>query len=120
MRCVHQSYGLITGVLVSLIVLSGCASTPVTVASLPPAKYEKVGHATGEACGSFGILTPPLNFIPMGLNSRVETAYQRAIESVPGATSLLNVEYKEDWFWWVIGTTRCTTISGDAIKKASS
>lgn len=97
--------------------LTGCGSAPIVVGKLPPAKYEKLGAATGEACGTLGLLTPPINFIPMALNSRVEDAYRQAIQSVPGATSLLNVEYKEEWFWWILATTRCTTITGDAIKE---
>lgn len=83
---------------------------------MPPAKYQRLGQATGQACGSLGILGTAYYFIPMVLNSRVERAYQRALESVPGATSLINVELQEDWYWWVIGTARCTTISGEAIR----
>ena len=56
----------------------------------------------------------------MGLNGRVESAYQRALESMPGATALLNVTVSEDWSWWVIGTARCTTLSGDAIQEIKS
>jgi len=101
------------------LLLTGCGSAPILVAPLPPLKYEKVGNAVGEACGSNGILSPPLYFIPMGINSRVETAYQRALESVPGATGLVNIEYKEKWFWWVLASTKCTTITGDAVKEVS-
>jgi len=55
-------------------------------------------------------------FIPVLLNSRVERAYQRALESVPGSTSLVNVTLEEYWLWWVIGTARCVTITGEGIK----
>jgi len=51
------------------------------------------------------------------LNSRVERAYDRALESVPGSTGLINVKLDEAWFWWYLGTTKITTISGDAIKE---
>lgn len=101
------------------LLLQGCASAPVNVAPMPPAKYETLGHATGEACGSLGFLATAYYFVPMGINSRVDRAYQRALESVPGATALINVELKEDWYWWLIGTVRCTTVSGDAIKEAA-
>lgn len=53
----------------------------------------------------------------MGLNSRSDRAYKNAIESVPGATGLINVTYQEDWLWWIIGTSRDVTIKGDAIKE---
>ena len=58
-----------------------------------------------------------LNFIPMGLNSRTERAYENALASVPGSTGLMNITYQEDWFWWVLGTGRTVTITGDAIKE---
>lgn len=101
-----------------LTLLAGCASTPVNIAPMPPASYQVLGKAKGEACGSFGILGPALNFIPMGLNSRVQNAHQRALASVSGATGLINVQMQDDWYWWWIATTRCTTVSGDAIREA--
>ncbi len=52
----------------------------------------------------------------MGLNSRVERAYADAVASVPGATALVNVTMQENWYWWFLGTTRCVTVSGEAIK----
>jgi hypothetical protein len=96
--------------------LAGCASTFTAVAPAPPDRYSVLGKATGSACGSLGILSTDANFIPMGLNSRVERAYQRALASVPGATGLVNVTLHEDWMWWVIGTARCVTVSGEAVK----
>jgi len=98
------------------VLLTGCVSEPVNVAPAPPAKFERLGAAEGKACGSLGILVTAYYVVPMMLNGRVERAYQRAVESVPGATGLINVTYQEDWFWWVIGTARCVTISGDAIR----
>ena len=109
---------LISGLMILvLLAIAGCASDPVTVAPVPPAKYRILGKATGNACGSIGIVGAAYYFIPMGLNSRVERAYDRAIQSVPGATGLVNVELKDDWFWWLLASTRCTTVSGDAIKE---
>jgi hypothetical protein len=111
-------HGLMLSMVVITFLLTACGSAPVMVGKLPPLKYQKLGPATGEACGTLGLLTPPANFLPMALNSRVEDAYRQAIHSMPGATGLINVEYKEDWFWWVLATTRCTTITGDAIMEA--
>ena len=96
--------------------LAGCASTLTTVAPTPPEHYTVLGSATGKACGSLGVLSTDANFIPMGLNSRVERAYQNAVTSVPGATGLVNVTLQEDWAWWVIGTARCVTVAGEAVK----
>ncbi|HSD36947.1 MAG TPA: hypothetical protein VLC92_05530 [Rhodocyclaceae bacterium] len=100
-----------------LLILSACSSNPVNIAPLPPVKYEVLGKAKGEGCGSLGFLATAYYFVPMGINGRVEKAYQAALDSVPGATSLVNVEIDEIWAWWVIGTMRCTTITGDAIKE---
>ena len=100
-------------------VLGGCASTAYNVTPLPPANYQVLGKASGKACGSLGILSTAYYAIPMGLNSRVEDAYQEAVKSVPGATSLINVQMQEDWYWWFIGTARCVTITGDAIKEGA-
>lgn len=103
-------------VLASIAVLSGCASGFTTMAPTPPQQYVRLGHAEGSACGSLGILSTSSNFIPMGLNSRVERAYNNALASVPGATALVDVTVKEDWTWWLIGTARCITVTGEAIK----
>lgn len=99
-----------------LILLSGCASDLKRIAPLPPEKFEKLGQVTGSACGSLLIDGTAYNFIPIMLNSRVDRAYEEALQSATGATALINVTIKEDWFWWVIGTTRCVTITGEAIK----
>ena len=99
------------------VLFAGCSSHNVTIAPKVPKNYEVLGKAEGSASGSLGILSTAYNFIPMGLNSRTARAYNNAIESVPGATGLINVTYKENWFWWVIGTAKNVTISGDAIKE---
>lgn len=103
-------------VLLSSCALSACASGFVTVAPEPPAQYTVLGTAKGQACGSLGTVSTAYYVIPMQLNSRVERAYTNAVTSVPDATGLVNVSYEEDWFWWLIGTARCVTITGDAIK----
>ena len=43
--------------------------------------------------------------------------YLDALTKIPGTTSLINISYKEDWYWWIIGTARKVTISGEAIKE---
>ena len=100
------------------LLLQGCASEPVTVFPLPPPKYEVLGRVTGLECGTLALLGAVVNFFPVQLNSRLERAYQEAVRTIPGTTSLINVEVREDWFWWVLATTRCTLITGDAIRDA--
>lgn len=106
-----------TALLATALIMVGCSSHQVKIEQAPPPKYQTLGKATGVASGSLGLLATAYNFVPMGLNSRSERAYDNAIESVPGATSLINVTYQEEWFWWVIGTSRTVKISGDAIKE---
>ena len=108
---------LISSLLGCVLFIGGCASGLTTIAPQPPAQYEKLGPATGKATGSIGVLSTALNFIPMGLNSRVYRAYDNAVASVPGATGLIDVTLDESWFWWVIGTGRTVTISGEAIRE---
>lgn len=97
-------------------ILGGCASSFTNVAPTPPAQYSSLGKVTGSACGSLGVLGTSTYFIPAGLNDRVERAYQAAVASQPGATSLVNVTMQEDWYWWLVGTFRCVTITGEAVK----
>lgn len=99
--------------------LAGCASAPFNIAPMPPTKYQVLGKAEGKACGSLGFLATAYYAVPIGLNSRVERAYQEALASVPGATSLVNVSIVEDWQWLLVVTMRCTTVTGDAIKEAA-
>ncbi|MBV1959494.1 MAG: hypothetical protein KUG53_02055 [Pseudomonadales bacterium] len=97
--------------------LTGCSSTSTMVSALPPEHYEILGPTEGSAAGSLGMVSTAYYVIPMGLNSRTERAYSRAIEKVPGATGLIDVTYDESWLWWVIGTARTVTIQGTAIKE---
>ena len=101
-----------------LAIVSGCSSQPVNLAPLPPAHYRVLGRAIGHACGALGILTPPLYVVPLGLNERVEKAYRAALQSVPGATGLIRVELQDDWYWWVLASSHCMTVTGDAIQEA--
>jgi hypothetical protein len=100
---------------VCMLILNACASALTTVAPHLPGQYEKLGTASGSACGSL-MISGAYNFIPVGLNSRVERAYRNAVESVPGATALAGVTMQEQWYWWVLGSTRCVTITGEAIR----
>lgn len=97
--------------------LTSCSSELHTIYKTPPAKYEKLGRVSGSATGSLGVVSTAYYAIPMGLNTRTERAYADALSKAPGATSLIDVSYQESWYWWVIGTARTVTISGEAIKE---
>ena len=109
-------FRLLVSSIVSILLLSGCASGFTNVAPRPPEQYEKLGKVEGTGCGTMLLLSTAYNFIPAMLNERVESAHAEALAKVPGATKLINVTYEESWFWWVIGTTRCVIISGEAIR----
>lgn len=98
-------------------VLANCSSNLQTIYTTPPDKYEKLGKVTGEGTGSIGVISTAYYVIPMGLNSRIERAYINALSKAPGATSLIDITYQESWYWWIIGTARKVTISGEAIKE---
>ena len=107
--------------LLCAVCVCGCASDLVNIAPRPPENFQKLGQAKGSACGSllinlWGPYSGIPNFIPIGLNSRVERAYQEAVGSVPGATGLINVTMEEQWYWWVIGNARCVTVIGEAVR----
>ena len=107
---------MIVFLMIMFMAAAGCASAYKTVLPTPPEHYQKLGMAKGEACGSMLILATAYYFIPIGINERVEHAYQNALASVPGATALMNVTMQENWYWWVIGSTKCVTITGEAIQ----
>ncbi len=107
--------------MILLLFCTGCSSGFVIVSPRVPEKYEVLGPAKGKACGLLVIDIPfvcagPCNFMPITLNDRVNRAYQKALESVPGAQSLINVTMQEDQYWWVIGDAKCVTITGEAIR----
>ncbi len=103
-------------ILTIALLLAACASDFTTVMPVPPERYQNLGPASGSACGAILLLSTSTNFIPAGLNSRIERAYADALKSVPGATALVNVTLEESWFWFILGTMRCVTITGEGIR----
>lgn len=75
-----------------------------------PRRYADLGAAKGKACG-FSLLI----VIPIGSRSTIDRAFVRAVESVPGARSLREVEISETWIWTPIGVQLCATIEGTGI-----
>ena len=98
-------------VLAGALAFCACAGSFDTVAPLAPAHHEQLGQASSQACGSL-----VLAVIPVALNDRVGRAYEGALAQRPGAIALIDVTLTENWFIWLFGITRCTTISGVAIR----
>lgn len=110
---------LIAFILLALLAstFSGCSSGRVNITGNPPPdNFQKLGKVKGEACGTIGLLATAYYFIPFNLNSRYERAYEEALAKAPGATGLVDVTISEDWYWWVLVTARCVTITAEAIK----
>lgn len=100
--------------LLLIISITGCSSGYKNISPDLSNKIqgvENLGHVQGRGCG-----TILLSIIPILQNSRVERAYSDAISKKPNATGLINVTLREKWNWWYLGTTRCVTIEGEAIK----
>jgi len=106
-------------IVATMTLMVGCTAGLTTVSQKPPAKYETLGNVEGSSSGSLLILSTAYNFIPVGLNDRAERAYKDALMKSPGATGLIDVTYKEDWFWYILGTARNVTITGTAIKEVA-
>lgn len=94
--------------LVGAALLVGCTSTPVTIPTQPPlAKLEKDQRLVSfpvysEACG-FQLLL----FIPINVNTRQMTAYQKLQFQAYGGT-LSDIKMEESWFYGFVGTGYCT------------
>lgn len=99
-----------------VMLMAACSSGNVMITKPPVENYQRLGKTEGNACGTMGFISTAYNFIPILLNDRFERAYADALEKKPGATALVDVTLEEVWFWWVIGTTRCVTVAGEAIK----
>jgi hypothetical protein len=88
----------------------------VTLVPQPPVNAQKIGPVEGSSSGALGVLGTAYYFIPMGLNGRMQRAYDEALAMAPGATCLTNVTLQESWYWFIIGTMRHVTITGEAVK----
>ena len=111
MKIQTKTWGGIGAGIMLVCLLSGCASDMNTIVAKPPLNAQKLGHVEGTATGSL-----LFTFIPIGENLRTKQAYANALAKAPGATALQNVTLQEDWNWWLFGTSKIVTISGEAVK----
>ena len=97
-------------------IATGCSSGFVSLSPRMPATATPLGHATGRACGMIVPYAGAEQFLPLMVPSRLDRAYERALQSVPGATTLQDVTIQDDWLWAIVGLYMCTTISGEATR----
>jgi hypothetical protein len=104
------------GATLAATALLACGGPRVKLAPLPPVTYERLGRVEGTGCGSLAIAWGIWAFIPIRLDSRLERAHRSALAEKPGATALVDVRVSEHWTWYLLALTRCTTVSGEAIR----
>ena len=95
---------------------SACSSGWVNLSPLPPARYEKLGPAEGEACATDLLALPWHRFLGLGRGDRLAHARDAALSSVPGASGLLNVTLQESWAYYGLFSRRCATVRGEAFR----
>ena len=111
--------GTITCFLAGILTASsivGCSSEFVPLTPRLGADSASLGHANGRACGMVIPYAGAEQFLPISVASRGERAYDRALASVSGATTLRDVTIQDDWLWPVVGLYMCTTISGEGVR----
>ena len=91
--------------------VAGCSSNAVRVGPRPPDPYQVIGPAQGSACG---VLL--FDVIPLDTNSCVERAYGEAVAS-SRATTLIDTQVRDRWYFIGIGQLLCTDVQGTAISS---
>lgn len=95
---------------------TACSSGWVDLSPLPPATYEKLGPAEGEACATNPLALPWHQVFAYGGADRLERARDAAVASVPGATGLLDVSLQERWAYYGLFSRRCAIVRGEAFR----
>jgi len=99
-------------VLATTLLMASCTGVPLAIDGGPLRPGETVlGPAAGKGTGIM-----LFQLIPIGQNTRFQTAYERALKSVPGATRLADVQIAENWFWAYVLNGYTTTVKGTAVK----
>ncbi|TGK14236.1 hypothetical protein [Leptospira stimsonii] len=99
-----------------------CSSDHILLQPVLTGNEKTLGDVKGKACGFVGFpypaftLLPIHYFIPIRQTSKIERAYQNALEQIPGTKAIKNIKIEEFWFWGILGNFQCLTISGEAIQ----
>jgi len=95
--------------------LSGCPGKPITFKSVDPKMYADVkdkGRPITASASGFQLLL----FIPMGVNTRHESAYGQLLAQANG-DYITDVKIEESWTYALVGTVYTTTITATAYPK---
>ena len=108
MKAIQKRLVIIT---VALLV-GGCTGMPVSLGTrvsgpIPTGPEREI---TAEACG-FQLFM----FIPIGINSRMESAYT-LLQAQADGDFITDVQVQESWGYRFVGTSYCTTLRAKAIK----
>lgn len=100
--------------LILISLLFSCVSTPVFI---PESKIQTQGSNTmitipayGRECGFLFFM-----FLPIGLNDRSAKAFSKVIAQAEGG-ALSEVTFQESWYWALLGTRYCTTVTAFVTK----
>ncbi len=92
--------------------LIGCVSYPTTFETpKPTGKYKSLGEGQGTGVGFM-----LLGFIPINQNGRFQRAYSQALDTM-GGDAMVDIDFRERWFWTPAGNGYITTISGEVVKE---
>ena len=94
---VFKLLGGLLPVALIVVLLTGCSSDPLNFRKCDMTNATVLGESEGSAAGIM-----LFQFIPIGQNSRFDSAYQEAITK-RGGTCLTDPVIEERWFWaWVL------------------
>lgn len=106
---------LLSGSALLAAILTACAGAPVNLGPHPyaPPPAGNVRQVQAKACG-FQLLL----LIPIAINDRQERAYNTVLAQA-GGDYVTDVAWKDEWFYGLVGTGYCTTITATAIRAAT-
>ena len=106
-------------VLISII-LTGCSGTPVRVGTdTQQLNLENIDLSQGRNLTATASGFQLLLFIPIGINTRHEEAYNKLLAAA-GGDYVTDVKIKESWTYALIGTVYTTTMEATAYPRKSS
>lgn len=114
MKSFKQIFNMLT-ITILTVWLTGCAGKPITFKSIDPKSYAEVkdkGRTITASASGFQLLL----VIPIGINTRHESAYGQLLAQANG-DYITDVKIEESWTYAFIGTVYTTTITATAYPK---